>query len=314
MSEEPKWAQILIKTAGKLGFSEVKMRWRLQKYMDKSSSTDDNSNTARRNFVNCYHCRALQSPGDKICYQCGKPVTPSVGESLRDTVGGIGGNLNAPMMLMLLFVVAYLRVMISSPSASFWSLRGDVLFVHGAVFGEAIVGFNQWWRLLSAAYLHGGIMHIGFNIYALMIIGPKVEEILGRGRTLLLFAVTAIFGFLATTVFTGHLSVGASGGIMGFLGFAAAWGHKDGTPYGIEIRNLMVQWFIFVTIFGLLLNTDHAAHFGGFISGGILGFVVTPSRELKIKKERIYESVSMGLWLVATGYVFVRILFPSLNL
>ena len=116
---------------------------------------------------------------------------------------------------------------------------------------------------------------------------------------------------MATITFSNGGSIGASGGIMGFLGFAAAWGHKDGTHYGIEIRNMMVQWFIFVTLFGLLLNTDHAAHFGGFLSGAILGWVVTPSGRMKIKQEQLANTVSLLLFIPLALISLAQIFAPE---
>lgn len=309
MSQDPKWVEIAVKILKPLGFSEVRLRWRIQKYLE-SKDSDGGSHTApARKFNKCYHCRSLQSPGDKICDQCGKSIAPNLVEKTKDTFTSWEESLNAPMVLMLLFVLAYLRVWATQSSgASPWSLSGQSLSMHGAVSRSAVYAYGQWWRLGSAAFLHSGLMHIGFNIYALMIIAPKVEEICGRGRTLLLFMVCAIFGFFATITFSNGGSVGASGGIMGFLGFAAAWGHKDGTPHGIEVRNMMVQWFIFVTIFGLLMNTDHAAHFGGFISGAFLGWVVTPSGQMKVKQERLTNTLSflvfIPLALISLGQIF----------
>jgi membrane associated rhomboid family serine protease len=194
----------------------------------------------------------------------------------------------------------------------FWSLDGRALSMHGAVSRLAVDFYGQWWRLGSAAFLHAGLMHIGFNIYALMIIAPKVEEICGRGRTLLLFMLTAIIGFYSTITFSGAGSVGASGGIMGFLGFAAAWGHKDGTPYGIEVRNMMVQWFVFVTIFGLLMNTDHAAHFGGFISGAIFGWLLKPSNEMKRDEEKRVNLFSYIVFLPIAAISLLQVFFPEM--
>ena len=150
MSEEPKWMNLLIKTAGKLGFSEVKMRWRLQKHFHKNTENSTESvQPVSRKFTKCYHCRALQSPGDKICDQCGKSIRPSLFESGQDFFTGWSDSLNTPTILMLLSVLAYLRIYLSQSGGTFMDLQGEALYTHGAIYGKAIVLGHQWWRLIT---------------------------------------------------------------------------------------------------------------------------------------------------------------------
>src|SRR5260370_2738470 len=72
---------------------------------------------------------------------------------------------------------------------------------------------HQWYRLITAMFLHGGLIHIGFNMMALMQLGPALEELYGSARYLFLYIVTGTFGFLVSS-FLGTNSLGASGGVL----------------------------------------------------------------------------------------------------
>ena len=311
MANEPKWAEFIIKMAGKLGFSEVRTRWRLQKYLDKQDTQGESAPiTAARVYTKCYHCRALQSPEDKICDQCGKPIKPNLINRFSDLKSGWGETFNAPTTLLILYIIAYLRVFLAQSSGSFWQLDSRFLGMHGAVYPHGIFAYGEWWRLIAAIYLHGALLHIGFNLYATMILAPRCEELLGRGRVLLMFLVCGVMGFIGT-IYMGNASLGASGGIMGFLGYLASWGHRDGTPFGIETRNFALQWLLIVTIFGILMGgTDHTAHFVGFLTGAAFGFLVRPASQLKIAEEKLLGTFSYVVFAVLTLYGMVKIIVP----
>ncbi|MBV9440561.1 MAG: rhomboid family intramembrane serine protease, partial [Candidatus Eremiobacteraeota bacterium] len=102
------------------------------------------------------------------------------------------------------------------------------LYDHGALFGPAALQ-GQWWRIVTAAFLHGGIMHVGLNMLALYQVGNLVESILGRARFAAIYALSLIGSGLAVVIVTpNELTIGASGAIFGLFGALVAIGLRAG--------------------------------------------------------------------------------------
>lgn len=129
----------------------------------------------------------------------------------------------------------------------------------------------QPWRVITAIFLHGSLIHIGFNMWVLLDIGPMVEEMYGSARYLFLFVVTGTVGYITSSAL-GHLSVGASGSLLGLVGvlLAATTGRRSAAAQAL--RSALIRWLIYIGVLGLLMRgTDNAAHFGGLASGYLLG-------------------------------------------
>ena len=149
------------------------------------------------------------------------------------------------------------------------------LLVHsGAQYWPLVIYEGEWWRCLTYAYTHGGIIHIGFNMLVLYQVGPLIESELGAARYLVLYTVTAL-----TATGLGYIwhpmvpVVGASGSLFGLIGFAVTWYHRMGPP-GHHIRNFMFRWAAFAFVFGLLVGADNAGHLGGAIGGALIGLAM----------------------------------------
>jgi len=148
------------------------------------------------------------------------------------------------------------------------------LLLHaGAQYWPLAVIEGEWWRCLTYAFAHGGIIHLGFNMVVLYQVGPLVETEIGKARFLFLYTFTAL---TATTLgyFWHPMApvVGASGSLFGLIGFSVVHYHRLG-PQGLQIRNFMFQWAIFAFVFGLLVGADNAGHLGGGLGGALLGML-----------------------------------------
>jgi rhomboid protease GluP len=120
-------------------------------------------------------------------------------------------------------------------------------------------------------------MHVLFNLLALGSIGPGVEQIFGGARTLFLYVATGVAANVPTFALgVMTVQIGASGAIMGLIGIAAGWGQRDGTAVGRTVRNQMLKWLAYTTLFGFLVNADHVAHWTGFLVGGVAGWLSRP--------------------------------------
>jgi rhomboid protease GluP len=159
----------------------------------------------------------------------------------------------------------------------------NLLLHMGAQFWPLVLGQGEWWRCISYAFTHAGIIHLGFNMVVLYQVGTLVEGEIGRPRFLALYTGTALTSTLAGYLWHPLVPVvGASGSLFGLIAFAAVFYHRLGIPAALQRRNTMLQWAVFAFIFGLLVGADNAGHLGGALGGMAFGWFIplrqTPSR------------------------------------
>jgi len=150
----------------------------------------------------------------------------------------------------------------------------NLLLHMGAQFWPAVLNAGQWWRCITYAFVHGGLIHLGFNMLVLYQVGPMLERELGWRPFLFLY----LFATLTATGL-GYLwepgvpVVGASGAIFGLFGFAISFYHRIGASIAFARRNFLLQWALIALVFGFLVGADNAGHLGGLIGGAVLGWV-----------------------------------------
>src|SRR6267143_4009679 len=196
--------------------------------------------------------------------------------ALSKQFSGIFGEHEAPvtsallMANLLMFGVSWMAVAAAGGGGGLsilWGMGGETTYRLGASFGPAIFYGHEWWRLVTAMFLHGGLIHIGFNMMALMQFGPALEELYGSARYLFLYVVTGAFGFLVSA-FTGHYSLGASGGLLGLVGAMLAITTKRGGSYMRELRSRLVSSVVILFVLGFSgVGIDNYAHFAGLAAG-----------------------------------------------
>jgi membrane associated rhomboid family serine protease len=150
---------------------------------------------------------------------------------------------------------------------------GSRIFEKGALYGP-LVADGDWWRLITAAFLHYGPIHLGFNMLFLYWIGTPVEEYLGRSRFLLVYLVSGLAGSAGALVLSpGSVTVGASGAIFGILGAALVLERQGayvlgGSAMGLIVINLALGFF-------LGGNISIGSHIGGLIGGAACMLVLS---------------------------------------
>ncbi|MCG8607247.1 rhomboid family intramembrane serine protease, partial [bacterium] len=134
---------------------------------------------------------------------------------------------------------------------------------------------GRWWTLITAIYLHGGLLHILFNVMWIRQLGPVVEDFYGISRAFVIFTLAGVTGFLFSSYafilspsFAVGYTIGASGSIFGLLGALVYYGRQRGGTFGAAVYRQTGQWAIVLFIFGFLFpGVDNFAHAGGFIGG-----------------------------------------------
>lgn len=184
----------------------------------------------------------------------------------------------ASVGILAVFFLIYARMFVACPRDGVLSWKTGTLVDFGAYSLERVRA-GQWWRLGTANFLHIGLLHLGFNSMALTQVGPSIESLFGRARLLFFFIVTGIVAFATCwAIGLDAVSAGASGSLMGLIGVAAAWGQRDGTTVGREMRDQMLKWAAYTMVFGYFMHANNIAHAGGFVAGGLIGLAYRPAR------------------------------------
>jgi rhomboid protease GluP len=157
----------------------------------------------------------------------------------------------------------------------------ETLIAWGALHGP-LVRAGQWWRIATCALVHGGVIHIFFNCYAMFYFGSLLEVLQGRWRLGVFLFFAVITGSLGSLLWHPHVvSVGASGGLFGLIGAIAALiiRHRREFPPSLwrAMRRGVIRVLAYNLIFFLVPFIDNAAHVGGFVGGLALGLILTRS-------------------------------------
>ena len=151
-------------------------------------------------------------------------------------------------------------------------MNPQILYWMGAKHNNAIIFHGEYYRLVTSMFLHGGIVHLLFNMYALYILGDFIERIYGAKKYLAIYFVSGIVASIFSLYFSPVMGVGASGAIFGLLGAALVFAYNEKDRIGkVLVTNIIVIILLNVFIGLSMSNIDIYAHFGGFIAGAILG-------------------------------------------
>src|SRR5215471_2059328 len=199
----------------------------------------------------CPHCRAFITTSDRTCPYCNESVAPKRVE--RASSGRILGGMipNAGYLTILILLVnsgLYLATALYSNSGgrgNFMDVDVQTLYAFGAKYGPAIAA-GQWWRLVTAGFLHGGILHILMNSWVLFDLGAQVDEFYGNSRMLVIYFIGTVVGFYASYLWSPVVSVGASAGICGLIGAMIAFNVHSQSGMGLAIRSMYIRWALYV--------------------------------------------------------------------
>jgi rhomboid protease GluP len=248
----------------------------------------------------CPQCRAFITNKDRVCPYCGEKVGPRAID-LRNS---------GEMLMGFIPNARYVTVMILLVDFALFAgslLGGEGLYAAGAERGFEVFRLHQWYRLVTAGYLHGGWLHILMNAWVLFDLGAQVEEIYGPPRLIVFFFVSSALGFLASAWFGSGMvpSVGSSAGIFGLIGAMIALGVRTRNSMGQSIRALYIRWAIYGLLFGLLPGIDNTAHIGGLASGFAVAYLAGTPR-LAGSTESFWRAAA-GVGVLVTVFCFYQL-------
>jgi membrane associated rhomboid family serine protease len=185
------------------------------------------------------------------------------------------------------------------------------IFALSLLFGSFAISFGmipaaiaqgEWWRLFTSTLLHGSILHLLFNMYALYWLGPQLESSLGHMRFAALYVLSALGGSVASYWFSdlNTVSVGASGAIFGLITATIVIGREMRT----DVSQLVVLLGINVVIGFLQSGIDWRAHFGGAVTGAAVAFIYT--KGTRLNRDQIHRAGLAGIFAVLVLATFAR--------
>ena len=214
----------------------------------------------------CTECMIAAPVG----FQCPECVAGAAAQTRQATTIAGGALIGRPMVTYTLIGIN-LAVFLVQFTVGINAVAGDY-----GMWPVGIAVGGEWWRLVTAAFLHGSFLHIAFNMYVLFALGPTLERILGHSRYLILYVLAAIGGGVASYVFSDMrtVSVGASGAIFGLMGALVVAGRR----LRYDVTQVLVLLGINVVIGFIASGVDWRAHLGGLVTGALVAAImVLPS-------------------------------------
>lgn len=170
----------------------------------------------------------------------------------------------------------------------------------GANFGPRTLA-GQWWRLFTCTFVHCGVIHVAFNMWALWNVGRLVERLVGNFAFLVLYLVSGLVGSLASVAWNPSVaSVGASGAVFGVMGALLGFilVHRQAVPASVfqELRNSILGFLIVNLAIGMRIpGIDMAAHVGGLGAGFLCGLTISPPWDSVTRGRRLARSLAVAV-------------------
>lgn len=264
--------------------------------------------------VVCASCGQLVGVTDETCMNCGRrnPGLWGYAPAFR----ALGHDMGFVTFVTGLCIAVYVLTLAVSGGdiggggsiMNMLAPNSYSLLLFGASGALPVFRLDRWWTVLSAAWLHGSLLHIFFNMYWIRQLAPAVGELYGAGRMVIIYTVAGVAGFLASSlagqylffmprILSGaQLTVGASAPIFGLLGAMVYYGRRGGSSaMGSQALNLA----IIMGVFGFVMpGIDNYAHAGGFAGGYFASRWLDPLKPERVD-HLVFAVICLGLSLLS---------------
>lgn len=224
------------------------------------------------------------------------------------------------ILLGLTVAVFLLQMATQDPGLVAGNVRcGDLAACYGMKINSFIEA-GEYWRLITPVLLHASILHIGFNMYALYMLGPELERHFGHLSFFLLYLLSGFAGVVLSFLLTESASLGASTAIFGLLGAEGVFVYRNQKLFGRRaqamLRNI-VQIAAINLLIGLTPGIDNWGHVGGLLGGGLFAFIAAPVYAVEGAEGEFHlanRTPSERVWLAAGVVVVIFLVLTVTNL
>ncbi len=253
----------------------------------------------------CPNCRKLISGDEPVCPYCS---VQAPGARWKQTIGKLGkaGSGSIVNYIIYVNVAFYVMTMLFSRSEVglsanpllFLSPSDKALFLFGASGSLPVLQLGRWWTLLSANYLHGGLLHIFFNMMILRQLSPLVIREYGINRFFAIYTIGGAAGYLLSCFAGVHFTIGASAAVCSLIGATLYYGKSRGGQYGKAVYKEVSSWVIMLAVFGLIVpGINNWGHGGGLLGGAAVAFILGYKER---RKENLLHLSLAAICLTAT--------------
>ncbi len=306
-------SDFLKKLSKALGLNYTWWHWRwmnFKKRLAGSLSADGNvARHLRSSQKSCRKCGAIAGARDRRCAVCGARLPSAAGQFLYRVFGLIMPGVSPVTAVLTALIGLRFILDVASSGGRALLVPGFEDLIRSGALETQLVASGDWWRLLTCVFVHIGIIHILFNLYALLSVSSFLEADLGSARYFSLFLLAGLGGSAASYLFHPRVvSAGASGAIFGLIGFAIAYYRREGSARGRDIRAFMMRWALYAFVFGLFVRADNFAHAGGFAAGFVLGSVMEVREDERRRRAPFWKALAglLALLLVSSLVLLVR--------
>ena len=226
----------------------------------------------------CPRCGRLIGSTESTCTWCGAGRPGVFAKLAALTRGGRDGQwqvnaiIAANVFYYLLSLLFSTQRGLAMNPLNFLSPDQTSLLLLGATGSVPILDLGRFWTLISASYLHGGLLHLFFNMMALRQIGPWVSAEFGPNRTFIIYTLSGVCGYLASCLAGVPFTIGASASVCGLIGALFFFGKSRGGSYGAVVSREVSGWLISLVLFGLVMpGINNWGHGGGIVGGVLFG-------------------------------------------
>lgn len=263
----------------------------------------------QKNSLLCPGCRKLISRSEEHCPYCGlrRPGSWLYANRLATAFASPEQLIQLILYTNIgMFILAILlnpgRAGFNLSPFGFLAPSNQSLLLLGSTGTVPILELNRWWSLVSANYLHGGLLHIIFNMMALHQVGPLVAHEFGNYRMFVIYTIGGVLGFFLSFLAGVPFTIGASAALCSLIGALLYYGKSRGGVYGQAIYKQVGSWAIMIIGFGFLVpGINNWGHGGGMAAGAGLAFLLG-------YRERNRETPGHRLLGLACGAVTVLVL------
>ncbi|MBK5275868.1 MAG: rhomboid family intramembrane serine protease [Desulfuromonadales bacterium] len=261
----------------------------------------------------CPRCRQLIGSEEAVCSWCGTSRSNPWWRLAGMTRGASKSDWVVKGILTVNILYFAVSIIMSgmNGSSGFLSPGQNSLFLLGATGTFPVERYGRIWTLVSANYLHGGILHIIFNLMALRQIAPWVANEYGTSRMFVIYTLGGVFGFWVSCLAGVPFTIGASAAICSLIGALLYYGKSRGGAYGNSVTREVRGWLISLFVFGLIFpGINNWGHGGGIIGGVVFGMILGYNEK---RAERVFDHVLALLCAVITIAVLGWALIGALH-
>jgi len=262
----------------------------------------------------CPTCGTLISVNERACPFCGanNPSLFGYGPAMQRL---FGRRLDLVSLIVGACVVLYIIALVLQPDAilhpqgGFFAFLGPstrALYQLGMTGGFA---WDQrwWWTIFTAIFLHGGLLHIFFNVMWIRNLGPYVDDMYGPARGFVIFMVSGAVGFLVSDLAAGTPTIGASGSIFGLLAALIVYGRRTGSSM---LTQQIWTWAVIMFVMGFVMSAvNNWAHAGGFVGS----WLTAQAMRLSHEKRESHAVQILALALIAVTLVGFALSFMKVT-